>query len=214
MSGHPQMLDVARGAPILDYAAPQSRGRIRLPARSDIILTRDAGFLRIHEVLAGRIGAFFALVFGLLTGAGIIATGIAPLMGLHPDRHIFDASLCFTVAVGEVLLMFAVIDNTWRTTTLTLTGDEIELRFRSPLRGKKLHRWNAEKLRSAHIRQAPLQIGGPEFAELQLDFWNDAPVRLFLGHRLSELQELLTHIHQLQPPAQTPPPNPPNPQDL
>jgi len=200
------LLSVERPAPILDYASPQARSRLRLPARSDLHVTQSPTELRIHETLTGQGAALLALVFALFTLACLLATARDLIQGGRFHHHLFELSLYLSIATAEVLTMLAVLDNTWRTTTLVVTPESIMLRFHSPIRGSRLHKWLAEKLHTVAVRQTRLQPRGPAFPELELDLWGEPQVRLFLGHPVRELEELVAAIHTVQPPSPSPRP--------
>jgi len=197
----PHLLQPATtGAPILDYAGPQPRGRFRLPADSRLDVIHSPGELKVVESLKGQAGAAGAVIFACFTIAVLLADAIA-LWG----KNGHDAAyFCLSVATLQFIVMLAVIENTWRKTILTVTPAHLALRFRSPLRGSTLHNWPAEKLRSVQVIHTQLQKNGPEFAELEIDLWGHPRVQLFIGHKDWELLELEHAIRQLG--AHSPPP--------
>ncbi len=206
----PVLLTVERPAPILDYASPQARSRLRLPSRSDLQVTQSPTELRVHETLIGKGGALLALLFALFTLACLMEPVVDAVTSSHFRRHLFEMSFYLSIAVVEVVMMLAVIDNTWRTTTVVVTPQSIMLRFRSPIRGSHLHKWPAEKLQTVAVRHNQIQRRGPAFPELEFDLWGEPQVRLFLGHSVRELQELVAAIHLIQPPlsSRMPPSHP------
>lgn len=212
MSNPPPILEPARGAPILDYAGPASRGKFRLPAKSQLSVRREIDYLRIHETLAGQVEAGFAIVFAIVTLVIVVISGSDPIVKHQIKKHLFDVVLFYGIAAAELITLLAVIENTWRTTTLTLTADAIRLRFSSPFKRAKLHHWPAEKFRGVYLNAVRLQTGGPEFAQLELDLWGEPQVHLFLGHPPNEIRDLIRFIHELHAPAPPvdPPPLPPN----
>ena len=203
---HPAGLTEATGhghAPILDYAGPASRGKLRLPAASILDVTDEPDRLTITETLAGRGGAILAIGFALFTLWALVGGSLSGVSARNWHRHIYSFAIVGLFALAEITVMLLVIQNTWRKTFLIVTPADIALRFWSPFGGTKQHRWPAEKLHDAHIRLTRMDGARAEFPELELDLWGEPQVRLFLGHSQSELMQFVRAIRRLQPMAST-----------
>src|SRR5947207_681184 len=172
-------------ASILDYAGPASRGKLRLPARSDLKVVYLPEGIRVTETLAGRQGAFFALLFGLVTLVMVIGA-LYSLTFKHWEQKVVEISVSAAVAIAELMTMLLVIDNTWRTTRLGVTPTGIALRMFSPLRGTRAYRWPAEKLRRVSVARI-VEPDAPLLFQLELTLWDEPGVHLFTGHDMPEL---------------------------
>jgi hypothetical protein len=194
----PAPLAPGHAAPILDYAGRASRTRLRLPARSIIRWDRTPGELRVVERLDGQFNAFLALCFAAFTFAMLVASAL-PLLARW-QRNAGSILLLTMIGLTELATMAAVIDSTWRVTRLIVTRTQLALRFWSPLRGTTAYAWPAEKLQSVRVAMSKLAVGGPPIPELEFYLWGEPLVRLFVGHPLDELENLIAEIHALQPP--------------
>jgi hypothetical protein len=189
-------------APILDYAGPASRRRLRLPAKSNLDVTHNDRELHVIETLSGKAGAVFALMFALLP---IATTGamIHDLLVKFP-RDLGILTLGGLLEITQIVLMFAVIDSTWRRTVLRVTRSELSLAFSSPLRGTTRHQWPAEKVRSATVSTTAMGVDAIPVHQLELDIWGGPAVHLFAGHDYSDLSDFAAAINALQPPSSPP----------
>jgi hypothetical protein len=136
-------------APILDYASPRPRGKVRLPARSVLHLQRDParGETRVIEALEGKAQATAALIFAAFVLIVMIATMYPELAKMFRER----APNPLVVILGplwivEAGLMVAVINNTWRKTVLIARGDAgLSLAFSSLFR-RMAYQWPAHRI--------------------------------------------------------------------
>src|ERR1700733_68631 len=102
-------------APILDYASPRKRVRLRLPAKSRIRCQISTGRLTIIESLDGQGGAIGAIVFAvfMLIYMGLL---IAFVRGAAPMAILW---------ILEAVVLVMVVHQTWRKTLLTVTAEEV-----------------------------------------------------------------------------------------
>jgi hypothetical protein len=193
----------ATASPILDYAGPASRGALRLPARSDIAVTRDGGRLVITETLAGQANALLALVFASLTMVPMVATErqLVEKWRRHVDQILLIGALMATeVAVGGL-----VVNNTWRKTMLRVTPDGMTLTFSAPLSGATRFEFRSEMVAEVSVIDSAPAGTSVTIPELEVRLWSAPAVRLFPGHRRTQLRHLVSLIQEVQPPA---PPTP------
>ena len=99
-----------------------------------------------------------------------------------------------------------VINQTWRRTVLQVTRDDVALTFAAPFAGKTRMHWQAEQVAQVSVIDSPLTSGpgGAIVPELELRMWSGPPVRLFTGHRQSQLVYLAETIRAIQPPLPAP----------
>ena len=194
------------GSPILDYAGPASRRSLRLPASSYITLQNDGNKLSITETLAGQANAIAALVF-----AGFVLLVVASVevsMAEKWHRNLQPMLLLATMMVAEVIVGAMVINNTWRKTVLAVTPQELSVTFSAPFTGRTRFEYRSEAVAEVSVIDTEMVPGAPTVPEMEIRMWNSPPVRLFPGHRHSELQHLAAMIQRVQPPATAAGPSP------
>ena len=198
-------------SPILDYASPRPRRRLRLPARSviDVRVDPDGRGVTIREQLAGIpeaiAGMMFALFVLLVVGA-VAYTSLRAEWMKHHDVHPLGAVLAI-FWLAELLLLGIVIDRTWRRTTLDARDGRVILRFKG-LFGSREHRWPFEEVADLDSVATQEAVGVYALAELRFRATDDVPVHLFTDHRADEIariQSILSRILAGETPTLTPP---------
>ena len=151
------------------------------------------------ETLSGQAGAVFALLFAAFTFVPLVF--IFTSMGSKWPRDVPYIVFVGVVALAELGTMIAVIDNTWRRTTLRVTRDHVALKFWSLLQPTKRYHWPGERFRSASVVAMTLTPRLPPMETLELLLWDAPLVRLFTGHPYYELADLARMINRLHPQA-------------
>lgn len=192
-------------SPILDYASPRPRRRLRLPAKSvlDVRVDPDGLGVTIVEKLAGVPEAVAGMIFAVFVLVVAGATASINLRIAWVKHHLIDP---FGVMLAvfwalELTLLILVIDRTWRRTILEARDGRLTLRF-SGLFGTREHRWPFDHV--GEIAVAPTQeaIGAYALAELRFRATDDVTVHLYTDHRADEvlaIQSLLSRILSHEP---------------
>jgi hypothetical protein len=176
---------------ILDYASPRPRGKVRLPARSELAVRIDADSVEVIERLTGKLGAFGAIAFAaaMFVLMGAMGAAEAPKRDSLP-QSVFVA----TFIAGGCVVMAMVINNTWRRTILSANADGIRLRFFAPLSGTRRYHWDADTIEA--LRVEPKNLRGPTaidlarsgaLAEIQIHPTGGAVAHLFTDHEAFHL---------------------------
>ena len=194
---------------VLDYASPRPRGKLRLPARSQLHVVRDDAGVAVLETLSGQGRAIFAITFAALTLVAMVWV-ISDQFGLLSGRLRPGAAAAAVFGgvlwVGGLMSMLKVIDSTWRRTVLRVDAAGVSLEFSSPL-ARRAYRWEAAQVEEVRVERTS-EAAYPPLAELQLHAAGMPIVHLFTDH----LEEELTLIAQSAraalglPPAYTAPP--------
>jgi mannose-6-phosphate isomerase-like protein (cupin superfamily) len=198
---------------VLDYASPRPRGKLRLPARSQLAVVRDETGVAVLETLTGQGRAIFAISFAALTLVAMVWV-ISDQFGLLSGRVRTGAAAAAVIGgllwVGGLMAILRVIDNTWRRTVLRVDADGVSLEFSSPL-ARRAYRWEVAQIEEVRIERTS-EAAYPPLGELQLHAAGMPIVHLFTDH----LEEELTLIAQsaratlrLPPPETAPPIAPP-----
>ena len=188
--------------PILDYASPRPRSKLRLPARSQLdVDLRSAGTLVVTERLVAKRGAIGAIAFALVTMVllvGVTTTSRLPrgrdlAMGLAGARHEALVLLAiFAVLAIGIVVMLRVIHETWRRTELRADGVDLVVRFASPFGGKQ-HAWPARAVESVQaVAGAPPHVD--HLAELRIHVAGGQLVHLFTDHPRVGIENLATEV--------------------
>ena len=188
------------GAPILDYAGPASRRALRLPAKSVLSIDNDRdGRLIITETLAGQANALAALAFAAFVLFVVLSVEVSMAEKWH--RNLESMLLLAALMAGEVVVGAMVINNTWRKTVVAVSPEQLTVTFSAPFSGRTRFEYRSEAVADVAVIDAELVPGAPVVPELEIKMWSSPSIRLFPGHRHSELQHLASLIHQVQPPA-------------
>jgi hypothetical protein len=193
---------MSQPAPILDYASPRPRGKVRLPAKSVLRLTRDAasGETRVIESLEGKNEAIGALIF-----AGAVLVVMLVTMYPYAERmfrkHEAEPVVFIlgTLWVIEASLMVAVINNTWRKTVLIARGESgLSLTFASMMR-RMFYQWPAHRI--GQIRVVVTVDGAysnTTLGELRIipKEAGEAPIHLFTDHDMRELERIAAALRE------------------
>jgi hypothetical protein len=185
---------IPTAGPILDYASPRARGKLRLPSKSVLEVREDRGGVTVTETLSGRGEAVGAIVFAVITLLMLAGTGMSQLRQLRN----FEADgmvVCFIGAVwlAELTVLLAVINNTWRRTVLTAGADGFALHFLAPF-SKRHYAWPRDRIedvrvvRTSEASSLHMWGGASSLGELLLLPVGERAVALFTDHREGELQ--------------------------
>jgi hypothetical protein len=185
-------------SPILDYASPASRARLRLPARSIITTEHDAGRFIVREKLAGEGEAIMALLFAAFTL--VVMAGLQWQMSAKWHRNAGAIGMLALLQAAELAVGAPVVNSTWRRTTLIITADDVTLAFTAPFSSGRRYHWPAEQLAAVEVIDSEPLANGTVVPEIELRMWTGAPVRLFAGHGHAELVALAADIRAVQPP--------------
>ncbi|MEO6435144.1 MAG: hypothetical protein ABIP55_05225 [Tepidisphaeraceae bacterium] len=185
-------------SPILDYASPASRRKLRLPARSVITTRHDARRFIIRERLDGQAGAVFALLFAAFTFCIMIA--VQKDMLTKWRRNVTPIGVVSAVQTIELVISAMVINSTWRRTMLIVSPVDVTLTFSAPFSAGRHYHWPAEQVAAIEVVDSEPMANLAVYPELELRMWTGAPVRLFAGHRRAELMHLGESIRAMQPP--------------
>src|SRR5437867_2708214 len=148
---------MSEAGPILDYASPRRRGKLRLPARSRIWwhVDEQSRAVTITESLGGKQEAIFALLFAafIVIVLAIAALSQASRLRKHPEEWPIVALLC-GLWLAEVIVMILVIDQTWAKTIIRATSDQFIFRSRSPLRRRTMA-WHGREVAGVRLGRTP-----------------------------------------------------------
>lgn len=187
-------------SPILDYASPRPRRRLRLPARSVIDVQVDpfGRGVTIVEKLQGipeAIAGMGFAVFVLIVVGAVAYSSLRHEWLKHHAIHPMGA-LLGGFWLAELLVLLIVIDRTWRRTTLEARDGRVTLRFKG-LFGTREHRWPFEEIADLDVVATQEAVGVYALAELRFRATDDVPVHLFTDHRAEEIvriQSILSRV--------------------
>jgi hypothetical protein len=181
----------ASHAPILDYASPRAKAPLRVGSRSTLRTSRGPHEFCIVESLDNQGEAIGAIVFSWLAMSPMIFVACWMLARGEVSAAMFG----FILPAAGALTTWGIVQQSWGRTILRVTRDEITLRFVTPLRKLREHRWPADRLLSLLVIQ---ESEGFEknFAELELQFPSQT-VKLFSGHPWRELTQLEREIRPM-----------------
>ena len=187
---------------IIDYASPASRTSLRLPARSEIRWQYEPdGALRVVQVLAGRDGAFVALLFAGFTFVTLALAGHGMLEKWH--RNIIPLGLVLLVMAAEAWVGALVVNSTWRKTILTVTVESLLLEMTAPFATGQRYRIAGEQFAGVFVVDRPPLAGEAIVPELEIRLWSMPSLQLFAGHPRDTLMRLaaaIGAIHRVDPP--------------
>ena len=184
---------------ILDYASPRKRGRLRLPATSDVVVSGGDGTVVVEESLAGQGRAVAGLVFGavvvLLCSAAAVGVGLdLTHHGLHRDAP--AALIMAALAVAEAATMVGVVQQTWRRTRLTVEFGDLRLAFLSPLHRRR-YRWAGEAIADVVVVLTANAETGLPLAEVLITRVSGGDVHLFTDHPAVRLGPIARAVHDM-----------------
>lgn len=197
------MSDIHPGAgPVLDYASPRPRGKVRLPSQSRIELRPDRDGVIVHEWLAAKGQAVFAIVF-----AGASLALLASVYVIQESPHwkadFTDAPVAAGIAVllllgligSGIVVLLRVINNTWRSTTLEARAEGLMLTFRAPS-GQQRYEWNAAEVEEIRLESTTRPTDRNQLSEIQIRLAARPLVKLFTDHATRDLEPIAGAIRQ------------------
>jgi len=182
--------------PVLDYASPRTRGRIRLPSQSHLELRPDRDGVVVHEWLAAKGSAVAAII---LCGGALVLMAVVYTSeeGVHWKRNFTSdplpaavaALLVLGVIVGGFIVLLMVVNNTWRRTMLEARRDGILLTFWSPFATRRLE-WNADEIEDIRLEATTGPRDRNHLAELEIHLAAKPLVKLFTDHTVADLTRI------------------------
>jgi hypothetical protein len=182
-----------RSGPILDYSSPRPRGKLRLPSQSRIEMLPDPDGVIVHEWLAAKGQAIFAIA---LAGASLL---LMPTVFVISEKRDFQRPLAgdigFLLFLGVVIavvfiagliVMAMVINNTWRHTFVEARRDSLILRFRSPF-GSERFEWNVSEVEDIRLETTTKPNDRNHLGEVEIHLAARPMVKLFTDHVFNEL---------------------------
>jgi hypothetical protein len=180
--------------PILDYASPRPRGKVRLPAQSLLDVRVDVDSVVVIERLTGKFGAIAAVLFSGTTVTLLLSLLWKEIFRAMWRGNIGPALFGLTLPAAGYVLIALVINNTWRRTILSANADGVRLRFFAPLGGSRRYAWEADQIEAVRVEsndpKAPLGIDlvrSGTLAELQVHPTGGAVAHLFTDHEAFRL---------------------------
>ena len=186
------MLRVQPISPILDYASPRPRVKIRLPANSILRCQSDSpGSCSVLETLTGQQGAATALCFAAFVLCVVL--GMPFTLEVGPRNYL---GLTGVEAGALILVGLMVVRNTWRKTLLRVADGEMTVTFTAPLTPTRRYAWHVGMIERIEVIATE---GNRILGELRVIPDAGAEVHLFTDHRLADLH----HIAQMLKAATT-----------
>ena len=191
-----------RAGPILDYSSPRPHGRTRLPSDSRIEMLPDADGVVIHEWLAAKGRAIFAMAFAGCALVVLILVFVSEELSQSRGRFVADlgaiaffAVLDLLVLIGGIVVMAMVINNTWRHTFLEARRDSVILRFRAPF-GSERFEWNASEVEAVRLETTTTAADRNHLGEIELHIAARPLVKLFTDHPYRDLEMIERALRQ------------------
>lgn len=173
--------------PLLDYASPRPRTKVRLPSRSVLVVHLDRDSCDVVETLSGKAGAIAALIFAAFVMI------VMPLLIFSTATSIASIELTWLAFLESPLLIVGclVIRNTWRKTRLQANTDGLTVTFHAPFTVPQSHRFAARELASLQLAMLdPVNA----LAELRIVPIESRPIYLFTDHPQRELAHMATSL--------------------
>jgi hypothetical protein len=190
-----------RAGLILDYSSPRPPGRMRLPSRSRIEIIKEPDGVIVHEWLAAKGQAIFAMVFAALSIGIMILTNFLTAYGGFNRRWAVDGemilfgTLAGLVLIAGVVVTVMVINNTWRHTYLEAHRDSLILRFTAPLGGERFE-WNASEVQEIRLETTTKPNDRNHLGEIEVRIEARPLIKLFTGHTYQDLGKVATAVQQ------------------
>lgn len=191
MSGFPSEL-----GPILDYASPRQRGKVRLPSNSRIVVESERDGVIVREWLQAKAGAMMAMLIALVAFLALAMTAYQGITGrMHRQDRILLIWVPAVVGACEIGVFLLVVNNTWRRTTLEARNDGLMLAFAAPF-GRKRYEWGASQIEVIRVELTTTAEHRNSLGELQVHLAGLPLVKLFTDHPAAELQDLSARLRQ------------------
>ena len=182
--------------PVLDYASPRPRGKVRLPARSRLELHVDLRGATVREWLEAKAGAIVAMLVAVGTLAMLPATTLSEsYYWRFPERYIGQFVVVGGIWVAEFILLLIVINNTWRRTTLQAQADALLLTFSAPF-GRRRYEWPAAQIEQVRVESTTSQMDRNHLGELSVHIAGHPLVKLFTDHEARELERIAAEVRR------------------
>ena len=199
--------------PVLDYASPRHRGKLRLPSRSVLEARRNDNGLVVTETLSGSGGARGAVAFGAVTWLILASLGVGQVVA-HAGRW-QDIDTVIVLLVGgvcaiELTVLLMVINNTWRKTVLLAHPERISVHFVAPF-SKRHYVWPAHRVEDVRVvrtyepESLPAWHGqAVPLGELELIPGGEPMAKLFTDHPEADLAVIARAAREMIAAAQKP----------
>jgi hypothetical protein len=173
--------------PLLDYASPRPRTKVRLPSRSILVCHTDRDSCDVIETLSGKAGALAALIF-----AAFVMTVMPMLLFANPGLNTRgDVAALLILETPLILVGGLVVRNTWRRTRLRANADGLVVTFSAPFLPEQFYRFAPRELASLQLATVdPVNA----LAELRIIPINARPIYLFTDHPQRELANITSAL--------------------
>jgi hypothetical protein len=185
--------------PVLDYASPRPRGKIRLPSRSRIEARQERNEVVVLEWLEAKGRALFAIGLATITLLILPATLLVEIWSwrrsLHAGDLIFEIGAVGVVWSIEIVVLLMVINNTWRRTILEGRRDGLLLMFSSPF-AQRRYEWGASEIEDLRLVTTTKPTDRNVLGELQVHVAAQPVATLFTDHAMAELTPIVSALRQ------------------
>jgi len=192
---------------ILDYASPRKRSKFRLASASLLESRWEGENLIIREWLAGQAGAILAIVLTFFMVGNLAREGFAEWRRLHTLSTAIIAGFFVT---GWLVLVPAIIQQTWRETILRIGDGAMKLSMGGPFSRQHYLR-QFDQVQAVRVISTQVREGAPLLAEIEILADNAPPIRLFTDHPEARLvllsQEIDQAVRGVAPATVVPAPN-------
>jgi hypothetical protein len=187
--------------PVLDYASPRVRGKIRLPSKSRVEMTLERDEVIVHEWLQAKIAPLIAITIAAFTLLILPATFIEQFFTYRrmylgdPVGTALTAAMVLGVFVSETVLMLLVINNTWRRTTLEARRDSLLLQFTSPFKQQR-YEWGASDVEDIRLEITTKESDLNRLGEIEIHIAAQPVAKLFTDHAALELEPIINALRR------------------
>jgi hypothetical protein len=189
---HVPIESVNTRAAILDYASPRPRGKLRLPANSDLSMRAIAGGVEILETLKGKASAYGALGFGAFVlwplSATLYETWRLALRREQFGEWLFCA-LVICMMLALLVTMILVVNETWRKTIARADAEGLSVHFRALLR-RRDYRWPRQYVGDVRVVATQDSTDAPPLGEIEIHLVDQPLIKLFTDHLRPKLVEI------------------------